>query len=510
MLDTYKRTGGSAFMLKPEVDRREFLKLAAGAGAALAIPGAGQATDAAKKMVGIQVGAISFVDEGTEKVLDILQERAGVNTLFLAVFTYGRGIAGRQIPGQPLPDHGKQEYDLNFHGGNFATPHAEYYKNTVLKETRAPDHGNLDILAEVLPHAKKRGMRVICWMEDVFRTDLPNIGKVQERDLYGRNAETLCVNNPDYRNFLTGLVEDYSRSYEIDGIMWGSERQGALCDSLGATHDVPPVDPGRVTCFCEFCQAKAKERGINPERARQGFLELEKYVRASRAGTRPVDGYYVQFWRILLRYPELAAWETLWTDSLRETYAAIYKTVKGVNPALPVGWHIWHNNSFNPIYRAEQDLQELSKYSDFIKVVMYNNCGGERLALYVDNIGTTMFHDLSKESSLDLDYSVMNFKEGKYEQIPHTGLSADYVTRETKRSLEGVAGTKTLIWPGIDIDIPTEKNNSKCTPQSVKAAVHAAFQAGAPGVILSRKYSEMRLENLGGAGEAIRELKLSV
>ena len=110
-----------------DVNRREFLKISAGAGAALAMPTLGQ-TAVSSKMIGIQVGAISFVDEGTEKVLDVLQERAGVNTLFLAVFTYGRGIAGRQIPGQPLPDHGKQEYDLNFHGGNFATPHPQYYK----------------------------------------------------------------------------------------------------------------------------------------------------------------------------------------------------------------------------------------------------------------------------------------------------------------------------------------------------------------------------------------------
>ena len=137
-------------MLRWDVNRREFMKIAAGAGAALAMPTSSHAA-VSSKMVGIQVGAVSFVDEGTEKVLDVLQERGGVNTLFLAVFTYGRGIAGRQIPGQPLPDHGKQEYDLNFHGGNFATPHPQYYKNTVLKDTRAPDHGNLDILAEVLP-----------------------------------------------------------------------------------------------------------------------------------------------------------------------------------------------------------------------------------------------------------------------------------------------------------------------------------------------------------------------
>jgi TAT (twin-arginine translocation) pathway signal sequence len=497
-------------MSRLDVNRREFLKIAGGAGAALALPTSAETASASGKMIGIQIGAVSFVDEGTEKVLDMLQERAHVNTLFLAIFTYGRGIAGRQIPGQPLPDHGKQEYDLNFHGGNFATPHPQYYKNTVLKDTRAPDHGNLDILAEVLPAAKKRGMKTICWLEDVFRKDLPNIEKLQERDLYGRNAETLCVNNPDYRNFLTGLVEDYTRSYDIDGIMWGSERQGALCDSLGATHDTPPVDPGNVTCFCEFCQRKAKDRGINVDRAKQGFLELEKFVRTSRAGKRPVDGYFVQFWRLALRYPELLAWEMLWTDSLRESYAAIYKAVKTAKPTVPVGWHIWHNNSFNPIYRAEQDLHELSNYSDFIKVVMYNNCGGERMALYVDNIGSTLYADLSKQALLDFNYAVMNFKEGSYEQIPHTGLSPDYVYRETKRALDGVAGTRTLIWPGIDIDIPTEPDHSKCTQQSVKGAVMAAFRAGAPGVILSRKYSEMRLADLSGAGDAIRELRLAV
>ena len=76
----------------------------------------------------------------------------------------------------------------------------------------------------------------------------------------------------------------------------------------------------------------------------------------------------------------------------------------------------------------------------------------------------------------------MNLKERSYAEIPHTGLSSDYVFERRNARSMGVEGTKTLIWPGIDIDIPTEKGNSKCTPQSVKGAVTAAFQAGAPGV----------------------------
>jgi hypothetical protein len=39
--------------------------------------------------------------------------------------------------------------------------------------------------------------------------------------------------------------------------------------------------------------------------------------------------------------------------------------------------------------------------------------------------------------------------------------------------------------------------------------VKAAFEGGADGVLLSRKYSEMPLANLRAAGRAVRDLKLS-
>ena len=95
---------------------------------------------------------MSFADEGVEPVLDILQEKASVNTLFIAAFTYGRGIAGRQVPGQPLPDHGKQEYDTGtFHGGSYAAIHSQYYCDTPLKDLRAPDLGSFDVFERCFP-----------------------------------------------------------------------------------------------------------------------------------------------------------------------------------------------------------------------------------------------------------------------------------------------------------------------------------------------------------------------
>src|SRR5438046_9706767 len=118
-------------------------------------------------MIGIQFGSDSFVDEGVERVLDIFQEQGAVDTIFLTTFTYGRGLGGRQVPGQPFPDHGKQESDERiFHGGNYATPHPEFYQKTPLKQTRAPDHRDLDIVAAVLPAARQRGTKWLCSLDD--------------------------------------------------------------------------------------------------------------------------------------------------------------------------------------------------------------------------------------------------------------------------------------------------------------------------------------------------------
>lgn len=488
------------------LSRRDFLgaTTSALAGAALGpalLPAAGRA-EAPGKLIGIQAGAVSFVDEGTEQVLEALQERGAANAVFLATFTYGRGIAGRQIPNHPLPDHGKQEYDLNFHGGNFATPHPRFYQHTALKQTKAPDHGDLDIIEEVLPKAHRRGMKVYCWYEDAFRDDISGVQKLQEMDWQGRRAGTLCPLHPDYRNFIIGLTEDYCQSYEIDGLMWGSERQGPLHNAISARHG-GRADASRVTCFCEFHQTAARKRGLDVKRARQGFAQLEAFICAARANERPNDGYFVEFWRLLLDYPELLAWEKLWTDGQHAIYADIYRAAKASRPGVQVGFHIWHANSFSPFFRAEQNYAELAKTADFLKIVVYNICGGPRYAGYIDNVGSTIFRDVPKPELARLHNAWLDYpSEAPLEQLATAGLSPDYVFRETRRALTGVAG-KCNIYPGIDIDIPTGANDKQTAPEDVYASAAAALKAGAQGLIFSRKYSEMRLANLAAGGRAV-------
>ena len=455
--------------------------------------------------IGIQVGAVSFLDEGTDKVLDTLAELGGVDTLFLATFTYGRGIGGRQPRGNPLPDHGKQEYDDDYHGGNFATPHPQYYKNTSIQPQKAPDHPNYDVIADVLPRAHKRGMKVICWYEDVWRKDVPGLDKAFEVDVHGQPQARVCYRNPNTLNFWLGLTEDYLRSYEVDGLMFGSERQGPLNSALGASHGGGP-SPSTVGCFCPHCLTSAKTEGINAERAKRGYLALEQWVGSMKGKERPTDGAFVTFWRILVEHPEVLAWERLWNEGLRDTYRAMFRKAHDIAAQKPMGWHIWHTNSFAPFYRAEQDYQMFTQFSDFLKVVMYHNSGGPRMARYIQNINSTVFADLTPDQTAEITYRLQQYpSEAPLDTLPTAGLSADYVRRETRRAVAGVGG-KTKIWPGIEIDVPTGEKEKKTTPDDVYGAVKATFEAGANGIILSRKYSEMKLDNLRAAGRAIREV----
>jgi len=456
-----------------------------------------------EKTVAIQIDAYSFVDEGTEKVLDILQEKGAVNALCLSTFSYDRGISGRQIPGRQFPDHGVQESDEKiFHGGNYATPHPEYYRDTILKNMRAPDFGKLDIVAEVLPKAKKRGMKVFCSVLDGFNypEDVPGVKELAEVDLQGNKSGAMCFYHPDVRAFWKGLVTDLCKSYKIDGILLFNERGGPLLNSLGASHN-QSIASGGVTCFCEYHQKAAKEMSIDYQRARQGYMKIDEFVQASLKGKRPGDGYYVEFARILLQYPEIHEWNKLFDRGKNQVLTDVNNAVKSVNKNLQVGFHIEHVNSFNPIYRATRNYADLATRADFLKVVVYNNAAGERYANFIRNAGSIVFRDVPLEELMRFNNHLLNYgNEADLSNLATAGFSADYVFRETQRALAGVQG-KCRIFPGIEIGI----GNRKATPEETYDATLAAFKAGADGIILSRKYSEMMLANLAAAGRAVRD-----
>ncbi|MHB8607606.1 MAG: hypothetical protein ACYDCG_04800 [Candidatus Acidiferrales bacterium] len=511
----------SANQIKDDSSRRDFLKgmttfpLLAVLGVkvqptdplVVSAPGQAASRSAAgtKKFVAIQIGGRSFVDEGVEKVLDVLSEKGGVNVLMPTVFTYGRGLAGRQIPGQPLPDHGVRECD-EIHGGSYTAVHPGFYAKSVIQNVRAPELADFDILADVIPKAKARGMQSYCLFEEAYNPRLmPGFEKIAEVDLEGKIGSSTCLNNPHARDFLLALVEDWFKHNDLDGMMWESERQGPLNNTLGA-HFGRFTGEARIYCFCQYCVSKAARQGINVERARAGYIALDKWVKETlKFESRSGNGAFVSLWRLLMEYPELIAWEKYWVQSQEEVYGLLFQTVKAINPKAQVGWHIMHLVTMSPFYQAEQDYARMAKSADFIKPCPYNNCAGPRFARYIRNVQSTVFRDFTPDEVLELHYRLLGYEhEVSLDRLPTTGMSSAYVARETQRALNDTNGAA-AIYPGIDIDIPTALNEKRTQPSDVKAAVLAALQAGAPGVVLSRKFAEMKLTNLAGAGEALRE-----
>ena len=493
--------------------RRDFLKGAAASAAlaGVAVQGIAQRPSLAR-FNGIQMGPHTMLDEGIEHCLDLIQETAGINALMVYSHTYhgdirkpaqllatDHGVAPREMRGRKLPSVWVRHHD-------------RYFKGTMLRHQRIDssfEYADRDLLAELVEPCRRRGMKLYARVlegsgREVARM-IEGYSKVATVDVYGRPTTVPCWNHPDYRAFWNGTVEDLFRTYSLDGLQWGAERQGPLMNVIMPWNDGAPV------CFCEHCRARGRAKGIDAERARQGFENLFVYVRALIAGKlKPADGVFTEFVRILLRHPEVLAWEYQYRLSREEVLQGMYGTVKGIRPDAKVGWHVDHQpSSWDLIYRAEMSYEEMAPYSDFIKFIAYHDILGPRIRWwYLARLQRTVLGEFPLEESLSLYYDLFGYDknvEPKLDQLDKTGFSPDYVYRETKRSVASAAG-KTRIYTGIGFDVPWGSQTFAGDPEKVYEAVLKAFEAGADGIVVSREYEEMRVPNLRAVGRAMREI----
>src|SRR5581483_3257041 len=273
------------------LNRRSFLQLCSAATAFLtreARPQSKAAAPAAQSrgpakhrepFVAIQVKPFSWVDEGVDQVLDNLQQKGNVNTIFAYTFDYEESRLRKDGP-VPLPDHGVSGGELV--GGAFYDYDPKYFQATSLKDFRSKDYGKFDVIAEVAPKAHARGMDFFAWdynnADPIMARSIPGISYVAEIDVYGRRTTSPCFNHPDYRTFLTGKIESVLSGYssEVDGLTWGCERMGPINNMIGGGWTTKGI-----CCFCEFCRTKARERGISVERATTGYRKLDQLFTAA-------------------------------------------------------------------------------------------------------------------------------------------------------------------------------------------------------------------------------------
>ena len=499
-----------------EVSRRRFVQILAALSTASRLPAgaaesAGQASPAGttktrdtinrKNLVATQVKAYAWQDEGIEALLDNLQEKGNVNTAFAFTFNSEATDQSGKIP---LPDHGTYGIANPEIGGAFYDYDSKYFADTKLKEFHAASRFN--VISEVAPKMKARGMDFFAF--DYNNTNanmmrlIPGLTETAEIDVYGKRTDGACWNHPDYRGLLTGRIKSYLSGYPdlVAGIIFGCERMGPLDNLIGGGWATTGI-----CCFCPYCRAKARDREISVERAQQGFIELDRLFQKAGNAQRPADGYFVSFWRILMENPEVLAWHRMWHDSYYEVRAELYRTAKAITPQKPFGFHMVQNITFSPFYSAADNYATIKNYADFIKIATYNNAGGGRMKGFIERLSQTVFADATPDELTPLYYKMMGYDEAPFGELAATGLSVDYIARETKRAIADT-GHSIQIYPSVDINVPVQPGWRQTTPDGVRAEVRAAFAAGADGVVLAREYTEMWLANLKAAGDASREI----
>jgi hypothetical protein len=460
-------------------------------------------------LIGIQVPVISFIDEGFAVTVDRLNS-LGINAIFVGTQAFDRGVQGRHAPFRPWPGHGPREMDEHL-GGAYFTQHPEYYAGTLLGPWQAPDRevAGVDVLERLIPVAQARDTRVYSFILENTHSGLtrfvPNWPKVLQVDATGRTDTYACIRNPDYINWILSLVEDHIKSYSIDGLMFGSERNGPLGNVL---EDGGLARDGRPYCFCDYCVAAAEREGIDTRRAAEAYRRLYALAIGHDDPAEIGDTAYVRFWRLLLNYPEILAFEQFWHRGYESLLKRIYGTAKFLNPEVQVGWHVWHHNSFSALYRAQMPFAQIAEYSDFVKPVVYNTVAGYRIHAYIRALCKGVYRGIDEQTVYDLHRQALGYGSEEacvFDDLPGRGFSSEYVRRESARTVAAVAG-KAKVYPGIDVDVAAPEHVIRSTPESVGESLAAALEAGADGVVISRKYSEMLVENLDGIGHALRAL----
>jgi hypothetical protein len=461
------------------------------------------AAPATPLFVGIQMGPHTLLDEGIEPCLDLIGETAGIN----AVLTYSHAFHGdlRKPASALAADHGKApRVNRGPLPSVWVRHHDRYFRNTRLR-VRPTDPGveyaGRDLFAEMVEPARRRGMKIYARILESSGRSIENFASAVTIDVYGQPTRVACWTNPDYKNLWIAIAEDLFRSYDLDGFQWGAERMGPLMNVIQPWNDTPP------TCFCPHCIARGKGKGIDPERAREGFKKLFEYVRQLMAGgPRPAEGVFTLFLRHLIRYPEILAWQYQYRLSREEVMQGMHDAIKAIKPQAQVGWHIDHQpSSWDLIYRAEMSYEEMAPYSDFIKLILYHAVLGGRIrSWYLERFQRTVLGELSLDQSLDLYYALFGYDrnvEPKVQDLAAKGFSPDYVYRETRRSVASANG-KTKIYSGVGFDVPGSPPDN---PETIYQATLKAWEAGAGGIVVSREYEEMRVPNLKAVGRAVRE-----
>ncbi len=435
---------------------------------------------------GIQVDPPSLRDQDYGEVLDRVQSLTPLNAILL--------FHGNQV--RFSPDH---------HGG---TPFRQPQRNL------GPNGEDILDRLEKAGEPRNVGLYVGIGEEKWgYHADYPGYSAIAIVDCYGRTGRLSCVNHPVWRAFQLACIEDMVREHPfLAGLMFMHERNCALSTVFNPAQWQAGRNPW---CFCPHCRALGAEKGIDAQRARMGYQHLLELFEPGR--DKPVDGYFLSFWRALLEYPEILAWEKLMYDSLHDYRAAVAGTARMVKQEIEIGFHFQNATStYDFFWRAGDNIKRVVEYADWVKPCVYPAVSGLRyhrgFRAFHSNLLADMPEDVAhaflasvftRDRSIGADMLSKEYKHDASDEAQGT-FPMEWVRLEVERL---VKTSSKPVYAGLGIGVPGGEKVE--TPEYIAECTQACYDGGAHGMLLSRHLSEMRPELLQAAGHVIRQRQFS-
>ncbi|WP_299937626.1 hypothetical protein [uncultured Nitratireductor sp.] len=207
-------------------------------------------------------------DQGLERLVADLRDRAGLNTVSLATSYH----AGRFL--QPRSPQQKAYFPED--GTVYFEPDEALWADREIKPLKARNVAERGDMLKALTDARAQtGMKVSCWTVCLHNTRLG----MEHPDHVTRNAfgnpnyYNLCPSSPAARAYVTTLVQDVSTRYRPDMIELESP------NFMGFAHEYHHEKDGvglnaeddflLSLCFCDHCMARAGAAGVNAKGARE-------------------------------------------------------------------------------------------------------------------------------------------------------------------------------------------------------------------------------------------------
>ncbi len=210
-------------------------------------------------------------DEGVDRALDFIVEKAGFNSLCLALSYH---IATYFLPHNP-----RRKIYYGDHGALYFQPQQGLYASTALKPQVSPVVGGDDYMEKIRQGTSERGIEFCAWIVYFYNHHLarsnPGCAKV---DVFGNPyLSLLCPANPDVRAYALALTHDIVSNFRpqavnLESLSYRHFDYGFLNPKILV--EMTPLQKFLMgLCFCPHCVHAANEIGMDGTRCKQLVAE---------------------------------------------------------------------------------------------------------------------------------------------------------------------------------------------------------------------------------------------